>query len=191
MSICQRLYKILFKQKDNNKLSETTSDVDYEPTISDIKKIFSNYTIDNTSELHLTNIYRYARILDFKELDIVTIVLPIEDTLNPKLYQFHVKIPGILLKSSPEKTIRARNKVLMLLGVTPNVTNEAFTRSEILKKFTDTCVIVWVKCNGFESLGRLNAEIYITPDDKKSISDLLLLDRVTNKSVTSESNYYL
>lgn len=142
------------------------------------KKDFEQYG-GTTPELSINGLKSYGRLIDIYDGDSIKVILP---TFN-SYYKFTIRLNGIdtceirskdkLLK---DKALEARDRVFELL-----TDNKVNTKSDIKKLLESEVHLVWVDCITKDKYGRVLANIYKDNTTAKSISDILLEEKLAYK----------
>lgn len=123
----------------------------------------------------------WCRVISVYDGDTIKCVIPVFGGY----YKFNTRINGIdtceiRSKTSENKTLalRARDRVINLITgkMTENMgnTGNTWSKSEIDKIFEDDVYLVWIHCGEFDKYGRILVDVKINPDDKDTISDILI-----------------
>jgi endonuclease YncB( thermonuclease family) len=151
------------------------------------KEDFKQYG-GSTPELSINGLKCYGRLIDVYDGDTVKVILP---TFN-SYYKFTIRLNGIdtcEIKSKDkilqENGIKARDRVLELL-----TNNKKNTKKDIKNLLESEVFLVWVECFENDKYGRILANIYKDENEKKSISEILLEEKLayTYEGKTKLSN---
>jgi len=139
------------------------------------KEDFKQYG-GSTPELSINGLKCYGRLIDVYDGDTVKVILP---TFN-SYYKFTIRLNGIdtcEIKSKDkilqDNGIKARDRVLELL-----TNNKKDTKKDIKKLLESEVFLVWVECFNNDKYGRILANIYKDKNEKKSISEILLEEKL-------------
>ncbi len=151
------------------------------------KEDFKQYG-GSTPSLSINGLKCYGRLIDVYDGDTVKVILP---TFN-SYYKFTIRLNGIdtcEIKSKDkilqENGIKARDRVLELL-----TNNKKNTKKDIKNLLESEVFLVWVECFENDKYGRILANIYKDENEKKSISEILLEEKLayTYEGKTKLSN---
>ena len=151
------------------------------------KEDFKQYG-GSTPGLSINGLKCYGRLIDVYDGDTVKVILP---TFN-SYYKFTIRLNGIdtcEIKSKDkilqENGIKARDRVLELL-----TNNKKDTKKDIKNLLESEVFLVWVECFENDKYGRILANIYKDENEKKSISEILLEEKLayTYEGKTKLSN---
>ena len=139
------------------------------------KEDFKQYG-GSTPGLSINGLKCYGRLIDVYDGDTVKVILP---TFN-SYYKFTIRLNGIdtcEIKSKDkilqENGIKARDRVLELL-----TNNKKDTKKDIKNLLESEVFLVWVECFDNDKYGRILANIYKDKNEKKSISEILLEEKL-------------
>ena len=139
------------------------------------KEDFKQYG-GSTPGLSINGLKCYGRLIDVYDGDTVKVILP---TFN-SYYKFTIRLNGIdtcEIKSKDkilqENGIKARDRVLELL-----TNNKKNTKKDIKNLLESEVFLVWVECFDNDKYGRILANIYKDENEKKSISEILLEEKL-------------
>lgn len=141
---------------------------------------FSKYGL-STPSLSLEGMFTPARLVDQYDGDTNTLIIPFKG----EYFKFTCRMLGIdtcemksKIKENKENAIRARNRVLQLVGLPVDIT-AAYTRKKIQTMLDEQIVIVWVHCHGVDKYGRILGDIYTSSDSsEKSIAKMLIEEKL-------------
>lgn len=144
----------------------------------------STQTFTNTPLFSLQGVDTIARVVNVKDGDSLTLIIPYNDTF----YKFNVRLHEIdtcemnsTIKENKTRALQARNRVLILIGAIPDSElNIQYTRQDIITMLTTKPFIVRVHCYKFEKYGRLLAEVF-PYNSKESLSTSLLKEKYAYK----------
>ncbi len=144
------------------------------------KEIFKHYDI-HTKSFTLNGKKTFCRLVNIIDGDSLVVILPIFDDY----YKYHIRINGIdtcemksKVKENKETAIRARNRVLQLVGLTVEDA-VPYTRKKIQTMLDENVIVVWVHCHGTDKYGRLLGDIYTSADPNgKSIAKMLIEEKL-------------
>jgi len=130
----------------------------------------------STPELSINGLKSYGRLIDVYDGDTIKVILPTFDSY----YKFTIRLNGIdtcEIKSKDkilqENGIKARDRVLELL-----TNNKKDTKKDIKNLLESEVFLVWVECFDNDKYGRILANIYKDENEKKSISEILLEEKL-------------
>lgn len=139
------------------------------------KEDFKQYG-GSTPSLSINGLKCYGRLIDVYDGDTVKVILP---TFN-SYYKFTIRLNGIdtcEIKSKDkilqDNGIKARDRVLELL-----TNNKKNTKKDIKNLLESEVFLVWVECFNNDKYGRILANIYKDKNEKKSISEILLEEKL-------------
>lgn len=139
------------------------------------KEDFKQYG-GSTPGLSINGLKCYGRLIDVYDGDTVKVILP---TFN-SYYKFTIRLNGIdtcEIKSKDkilqDNGIKARDRVLELL-----TNNKKNTKKDIKNLLESEVFLVWVECFNNDKYGRILANIYKDENEKKSISEILLEEKL-------------
>lgn len=143
---------------------------------------FERYGFANTPALTLDGMFTPARIVDCYDGDTATVVIPFKGDY----YKFTCRMMGIdtcemksKLKENKENAIRARNRLLQLVGLPITDLSAPLKRLGVRKMLDEKVVIVWLKCYDFDKYGRLLADFYTCSDmSTKTIAKTLIEEKL-------------
>lgn len=140
---------------------------------------FSKYDL-KTPALTLEGIFTPVRVVDVYDGDTFTAIVPFKG----EYYKYSCRMLGIdtcemksKIKENKETAIRARNRVLQLLGVPLNDLSTPLTRKKIQSMLNDQIVVAWLKCHHFDKYGRLLTDLHASAEDK-SIAQILIEEKL-------------
>jgi endonuclease YncB( thermonuclease family) len=143
------------------------------------KEEFKQYG-GSTPELSLNGLKTFGRIVDIYDGDTVKIILPVFGSY----YKFTIRLNGI-------DTCEIKNKNIELKEYGIKVKNRLFElitdikpdnlKLEIKNILDIETYIVWVECLQSDKYGRILANIYKTKEDIKSLSQILLDEKLAYK----------
>jgi endonuclease YncB( thermonuclease family) len=139
------------------------------------KEDFKQYG-GSTPGLSINGLKCYGRLIDVYDGDTVKVILP---TFN-SYYKFTIRLNGIdtcEIKSKDkilqDNAIKARDRVLELL-----TNNKKNTKKDIKNLLESEVFLVWVECFNNDKYGRILANIYKDKNETKSISEILLEEKL-------------
>jgi len=142
------------------------------------KEDFKQYG-GSTPGLSINGLKCYGRLIDVYDGDTVKVILP---TFN-SYYKFTIRLNGIdtcEIKSKDkilqDNAIKARDRVFELL-----TNNKINTKNDIKNLLESEVYLVWVECVNKDKYGRILANIYKDNDTTKSISEILLEEKLAYK----------
>ena len=143
---------------------------------------FSRYGLASTPALSLEGLITPARLVDQYDGDTNTLIIPFKG----EYFKFTCRMLGIdtcemksKVKENKENAVRARNRVLQLVGVPGVDLATPYTRKKIQSMLDERVIVVWVHCHGADKYGRLLGDIYASADTSgKSIAKILLEEKL-------------
>jgi endonuclease YncB( thermonuclease family) len=133
----------------------------------------------STPELSINGLKCYGRLIDIYDGDTIKVILPTFDSY----YKFTIRLNGIdtcEIKSKDkvlqDNAIKARDRVFELL-----TNNKIDTKNGIKNILESEVYLVWVECVNKDKYGRILANIYKDNNITKSISDILLEEKLAYK----------
>lgn len=133
----------------------------------------------STPEISMNGLKCYGRLIDVYDGDTVKVILP---TFN-SYYKFTIRLDGIDTSEIRSKdkilqnnAIKARDRVFELL-----TDNKVNTKNDIKKLLESEVYLVWIECLNKDKYGRILANIYKDNNITKSISDILLEEKLAYK----------
>lgn len=133
----------------------------------------------STPELSIAGLKTYGRVIDIYDGDTCKIIMPTFGSY----YKFTVRLNEIdtcEIKSKDkvlqESAVKARDKVFELV-----TGSTAITKNEIKKALESEVYLVWVECCEKDKYGRVLANIYKDKATTKSISEILLEEKLAYK----------
>ena len=133
----------------------------------------------STPELSVNGLKSYGRLIDIYDGDTIKVILPAFNSY----YKFTIRLNGIDTceirskdKILQENAVKARDRVFELL-----TDNKVNTKSDIKKLLESEVHLVWVDCITKDKYGRVLANIYKNNTTTKSISDILLEEKLAYK----------
>lgn len=141
---------------------------------------FSRYGL-STPSLSLEGLFTPARLVDQYDGDTNTLIIPFKG----EYFKFTCRMLGIDTcemksknKENKETAIRARNRVLQLVGLPVDLATP-YTRKKVQAMLEERVVVVWVHCHGADKYGRLLGDIYTSADSsEKSIAKMLIDEKL-------------
>lgn len=142
---------------------------------------FSKYGL-STPALTLSGMFTPARVVDVYDGDTMTVIIPFKGDY----FKYTVRMMGIdtcemksKVKENKETAIRARNRVLQLLGLPMDDLTVPITRKKIQGMLNDKVTVAWLNCYDFDKYGRLLADVHIQGDkNSKCVSKLLIEEKL-------------
>lgn len=142
---------------------------------------FSKYGL-STPALTLEGIFTPVRVVDVYDGDTLTVVVPFKGDY----FKYTCRMMGIdtcemksKIKENKETAIRARNRVLQLLGVPIQDLATPLARKKIQGMLNDQIVVAWLHCFHFDKYGRLLADVHCVADkDSKCVSKILIEEKL-------------
>lgn len=142
---------------------------------------FSHHGI-NTPYLSLNGLVTEARVVSVYDGDTLTLVIPFKNDY----YKFNCRMMGIdtceiksKLQKNKDTAIRARNRVLQLLGVPINDIDIALTRPKIQNMLAERVYTCWIKCYDTEKFGRTLVDVRVAPDmTSQTIAQILINEKL-------------
>jgi endonuclease YncB( thermonuclease family) len=142
------------------------------------KEDFKQYG-GSTPELSVAGVKCFGRLVEIYDGDTVKVVLNVFGSY----YKFTMRLNGI-----DTCEIKSKDKVLQEYGVKTRdrlfeiLTDKKVVTKNDIKSILDTDVyLVWVECCAKDKYGRVLANIYKNKDDTKSVSDILLDEKLAYK----------
>jgi endonuclease YncB( thermonuclease family) len=133
----------------------------------------------STPELSINGLKSYGRLIDVYDGDTIKVILPTFDSY----YKFTIRLNGIdtcEIKSKDkilqDNAIKARDRVFELL-----TNNKINTKNDIKNLLESEVYLVWVECVNKDKYGRILANIYKDNNTTKSISEILLEEKLAYK----------
>jgi endonuclease YncB( thermonuclease family) len=127
---------------------------------------FTNYGT-NTPYLSLNGLVTKARVVSVYDGDTLTLIIPFKNDF----YKFNCRMMGIdtceiksKLQKNKETAVRARNRVLQLIGVPIVDLDMALTRPKIQSMLSEKVYTCWVKCYENEKFGRTLVDVRMSDD---------------------------
>lgn len=127
---------------------------------------FTNYG-NNTPYLTLNGLVTKARVVSVYDGDTLTLIIPFKNDF----YKFNCRMMGIdtceiksKLQKNKETAIKARNRVLQLIGVPITDLDMPLTRPKIQSMLSEKVYTCWVKCYENEKFGRTLVDVRINDD---------------------------
>lgn len=131
----------------------------------------------------LSNIYTKARLIDIYDGDTLTCIFSL---YNDHYYKFNIRLNNIdtmEIKDSnienKKKAYEARDRILSLCC--DNMLEKECSRKDIKNFLENNEIYIWVRCFNFDKYGRILADVYLTNKSKKSLSDILIEEKLANK----------
>uniref|UniRef100_A0A6C0LF39 TNase-like domain-containing protein n=1 Tax=viral metagenome TaxID=1070528 RepID=A0A6C0LF39_9ZZZZ len=133
----------------------------------------------STPELSVNGLKTFGRLVEIYDGDTVKVVL----NAFGSYYKFTIRLNGI-----DTCEMKSKDKVLQEYGVKARdrlfeiLTDKRVITKNDIKTILDTDVyLVWVECCAKDKYGRVLANIYKNKDDNKSVSDILLDEKLAYK----------
>lgn len=143
----------------------------------DPREAFRAHGGSNTPFFALTGRACHARVVSVYDGDTVTLVLPVHDAY----YKFHARIYGIdtseIKSKLPEarlKAVRARARLLQLLGVPVRSLEDNPKKTEVEKFLEENVVVVYVVCRDWDKYGRALVDCYLAECKTQNVADILV-----------------
>ncbi len=121
----------------------------------------------NTPFLSLNGLFTKARVVSVYDGDTLTLIIPFKN----ECFKFNCRMMGVdtceiqsKLQLNKETAIKARNRVLQLLGVPITDLNATLTKHKIQSLLADKVYICWVKCYETEKFGRTLVDVWTSSD---------------------------
>ena len=133
----------------------------------------------NTKTFSLNGISTYGRLVDIYDGDTVKIIIK----LFNEYFKFTcrlIKINAPEIKDNHDIAIISRNRIFSLL--TKSEIDKNSTQKDIQKFLDENTTIIFLKCFEFDKYGRVLVDVFTS--DNKSISDILLDEKLVNKYIT-------
>lgn len=143
------------------------------------KELFKQYG-GATPEFSLNDTRTFARVVSVYDGDTITAVIPILGAF----FKFKVRLHGIdtcEIKSknqaAKDMAVKARNRVIELVtGLAVDATLK--TKKDIEKMLDADVHLVWLHCLEMDKYGRVLAHVYPSSNRVKSISEVLLDEKL-------------
>ena len=142
-----------------------------------MEELFKNYDDDNTPSFNFNGINCYARVVNITDGDTIKVVI----NYCNSFYKIIVRLNNIdtcetksKIEANKELGIKAKMRLFNLI----TKKDQTSDKKEIKKILTNNIYIVWIKCYDFDKYGRVLSDIYLNKDDNKSISDILIEEKV-------------
>jgi len=142
------------------------------------KEDFKQYG-GSTPELSFNGLKSYGRLIDIYDGDTIKVILPIFDSY----YKFTIRLNGIDTceirskdKVLQDNALKARDRLFELL-----TNNKVNTKNDIKNILESDVHLVWVECCNKDKYGRILANIYKNKDTEKSVSEILLEEKLAYK----------
>jgi endonuclease YncB( thermonuclease family) len=142
------------------------------------KEDFKQYG-GSTPELSFNGLKSYGRLIDIYDGDTIKVILPIFDSY----YKFTIRLNGIDTceirskdKVLQDNALKARDRLFELL-----TNNKVNTKNDIKNILESDVYLVWVECCNKDKYGRILANIYKNKDTEKSVSEILLEEKLAYK----------
>jgi endonuclease YncB( thermonuclease family) len=133
----------------------------------------------STPELSINGLKSYGRVIDIYDGDTIKVILPTFDSY----YKFTIRLNGIDTceirskdKVLQDNALKARNRLLELL-----TNNKVNTKNDIKNILESDVYLVWVECCNKDKYGRILANIYKDKQTTKSVSEILLEEKLAYK----------
>lgn len=140
---------------------------------------FAAYDI-NTPFLSLNGISSKARVVSVYDGDTLTLIIPFRN----ECFKFNCRMMGIdtcemksKLQQNRETAIKARNRVLQLLGVPVADLNAKLTKQKIQSLLAENIYTCWVKCYETEKFGRTLVDVW-TSNMQTTIAQILIDEKL-------------
>lgn len=142
---------------------------------------FTNYGI-NTPYLSLNGFTTKARVVSVYDGDTLTLVIPFKNSF----YKFNCRMMGIdtceiksKLQKNKDTAVRARNRVLQLVGVPITDIDMVLTRPKIQSLLAEKVYTCWVKCYETEKFGRTLVDVRLSEDaSSPTIAEILINEKL-------------
>lgn len=149
-------------------------------SVMDTRSAFAAYGL-STPALSLEGLFTPARIVDMYDGDTGTLVMPFKG----EYYKFTCRMLGIdtcemksKIKENKENAIKARNRVLQLVGLPTIELTSPYTRKKVQAMLQEHVTIAWVQCHKPDKYGRYLIDMYPTQDKTKSIANILVEEKL-------------
>lgn len=146
--------------------------------MSENKEDFRQYG-GSTPELSINGLKSYGRLIDIYDGDTIKVILPTFDSY----YKFTIRLNGIDTceirskdKVLQDNAVKARDRLFELF-----TNNKVNTKNDIKDILESDVYLVWVDCLNKDKYGRVLANIYKDKDTTKSVSDILLEEKLAYK----------
>jgi endonuclease YncB( thermonuclease family) len=141
---------------------------------------FAAYSI-NTPFLSLKGIITKARVVSVYDGDTLTLIIPFKN----EFFKFNCRMMGIdtcemksKLQQNRETAIKARNRVLQLLGVPVADLNVKLTTQKIQSLLAENIYTCWVKCYETEKFGRTLVDVCTSNDMQRTVAQTLVNEKL-------------
>lgn len=128
----------------------------------------------------LKGLSMWGRVVAVYDGDTFTAALPIFGSV----YKFPMRLNGIDTAEIKSKqvenkamAIRARNRLLQLIGVTIGP-NDDVKKKDIELKLAEKNYVVWIECDEQDKYGRILCRVYKDPLKTSSYADILLQEKL-------------
>jgi endonuclease YncB( thermonuclease family) len=133
----------------------------------------------STPELSINGLKSYGRLIDIYDGDTIKVILPTFDSY----YKFTIRLNGIDTceirskdKVLHDNALKARDRLFELL-----TNNKINTKNDIKNILESDVHLVWVECCNKDKYGRILANIYKDRQTTKSVSEILLEEKLAYK----------
>ena len=142
-----------------------------------MEEIFKKYDDDSTPSFNFNGINCYARVVNITDGDTCKVVI----NFCNNFYKIVVRLNNIDTCETKSKVdankdlgLKAKMRLFNL------ITNKEQTsdKKEIKKALTNDVYLIWIKCYDFDKYGRVLGDIYLNKDDSKSMSDILIEEKL-------------
>lgn len=137
----------------------------------------------DTDFFTLNGIKTFARVVDIYDGDTMTCVIPLFNSY----YKFTVRLDGIDTCEIRNKNLELKHKGLLARKLIidtlclDNTCTIDITKKELQEYLKKNTIIVWLECLEFDKYGRLLGKIYKDKHSNKSLSDILLDEKLGYK----------
>jgi len=142
-----------------------------------MKEIFKKYDDDSTPSFNFNGINCYARVVNITDGDTIKVVI----NFCNNFYKIIVRLNNIdtcetksKVETNKDLGMKAKMRLFNL------ITNKEQTsdKKEIKKTLTNDVYLIWIKCYDFDKYGRVLGDIYLHKDGNKSMSDILIEEKL-------------
>ena len=135
----------------------------------------------DTPNFSLNGINTYAKVVNIIDGDTAVLIIPVLHTY----FKFNCRLNNIdtcEVHSSNNKIkelgIKAKYRLIELISEKKlNYTNDV-SKKDIQNIFNTKCFLVYIKCYDFDKYGRILVDIFLTENEKKTISDILIIEKL-------------
>lgn len=135
----------------------------------------------DTPYFSLNGINTYAKVVNVIDGDTIVLVIPFVKTY----FKFNCRISNIdtcEIHSSNSKIkelgLKAKYRLIELISKQKINYEDDVSKKGIQSIFNKDCFLVYIKCYDFDKFGRLLTDVYLNNKDEKSLSDILLKEKL-------------